>query len=302
MKKPVIGITCNFYPGNPGNELSRGYDLNYIGVKYPEYVRRAGGIPVLLPIVDITPLLFPPAIAGGKTTPPLIPPRKAGGKRLDPPFIPPCNSRGEKASPPYSSPPQSRGELGEIMDMVEAIDGLLLSGGVDVAPEFYQESVLDKRSVGEIPRSRFEIELLKNTHESKKPVMGICRGIQLINVAFGGTLYQDLFLQRQLGNHELKEGQPPPFHQVHLEPNSRLHKIIGKSTILVNSSHHQAVKDLATGFSITATSEDGIIEGIEFNDSAFIIGVQWHPERLENQEADALIRYLVEMAYQSRRR
>ena len=252
MKKPVIGITCNFYPGNTDNDLSRGYDLNYLGVKYPEYVRRAGGVPVLLPIVD--------------------------------------------KPPPLSSPIND-----EIKELVGAIDGLLLSGGADVAPEFYQESVLDERYPGEIPRAKFEMELLRCTHESKKPVMGICRGIQLINVAFGGTLYQDLFLQRQLGNHELKAGQPPPFHQVHLEPDSRLIKIIGKSPIQVNSSHHQAVKDVAPGFSVTATSEDGIIEGIETNDSAFIIGVQWHPERLENHEADALIRYLVEMAYQSKR-
>jgi putative glutamine amidotransferase len=306
MKKPVIGITCNFYLGNTKNELSRGYDLNYLGVKYPEYVRRAGGVPVLLPIVVMTPFLSPPTNAGGETTtPPLVPPRRAGGKNhgqdVRGTIIPPLSSSiivGEVTTPPLFPPSIEGG----IMDMVEAIDGLLLSGGTDVAPELYKESVLDKRYPGEIPRSAFEIELLKRTYERKKPVMGICRGIQLINVAFGGTLYQDLYLQRQLGNHELKEGQPPPFHNVILEPNSRLFKIIGKSPIRVNSSHHQAVKDLASGFSITATSEDGIIEGIELNDSTFVLGVQWHPERLENQEADALVRYLVEIAYQSRRR
>jgi putative glutamine amidotransferase len=270
MKKPVIGITCNFYPGKPDKDFSRGYDLNYLGVKYPEYVRRAGGIPVLLPIVvqeGQEPKAAPPL---RESTLPFVPPRIAGGK------------------------------IGEIRDLVDGFDGLLLSGGVDVAPEFYDEEILYQQFPGETPRSRFEIELLRAAHQAGKPVLGICRGIQLINVAFGGTLYQDLALQCELGNHELKEGKPPPYHDVQIERDSRLFAIIGKTPIHVNSSHHQAVKDVAKGFTITARSEDGVIEGIENHDSTPIIGVQWHPERMENPDADTLIRFLVELAGRSK--
>ena len=189
-----------------------------------------------------------------------------------------------------------------IDELVDTFSALVLSGGADVAPQLYKEDILDARFPGETKRARFEIDLLHSTHKKGKPVLGICRGLQVINVAFGGTLYQDLNSQCNVGNHQVLEGQPTPFHDVHLKPGSQLCKIIGNTTIHVNSSHHQAVKTPAPDFSVTAEADDGVIEGLEFEDSSFIVGVQWHPERLEGQEAESLARYLVELAYEGKRR
>jgi putative glutamine amidotransferase len=244
MKKPIIGISCNLYPATDDQDFSRGRDVNFLNVDYPEYIRKVDATPILLPVIRDTATL---------------------------------------------------------KHFVDTIDALLLSGGADLAPELYHQEILDSRWQGETERAHFEMELCRLTHHHRKPILGICRGVQLINVAFGGTLYQDLGTQCNLDNHRRIPGKPIPMHDVHLEPGSQLHRIIGKTTITVNSSHHQAVRTPAPGFSVTAKSDDGVIEGLETDDVAFLVGVQWHPERMEGPEADSLARYLVEMAYESNR-
>ncbi len=182
---------------------------------------------------------------------------------------------------------------------ITRIDALFLSGGADIAPEFYNEEILDQEWLGEIPRAKFEIELLKLAIHQNKPVFGICRGLQLINIALGGTLYQDLGKQCNLDNHRVIQGKPIPHHNVTLETGSWLHKVIGDTTIRVNSSHHQAVKTVAPGLKVTAKSEDGVIEGLESTNANFVVAVQWHPERMEADHATALAENLVQVAIES---
>ncbi len=182
---------------------------------------------------------------------------------------------------------------------ISRLDALFLSGGVDIAPEFYNEEILYQEYPGEIPRSEFEIELFKSAIDQNKPVFGICRGLQLINVALGGTLYQDLGKQCDLDNHRVIQGKPVPRHNVALETGSWLHKVIGDTKIRVNSSHHQAVKTVAPGLKITAKSEDGIIEGLESTNLNFVVAVQWHPERMEADHATALAEHLIQVAAES---
>ncbi len=182
---------------------------------------------------------------------------------------------------------------------ITRIDALFLSGGADIAPKLYNEEILDQEWPGEIPRAKFEIELLKLAIHQNKPVFGICRGLQLINVALGGTLYQDLGKQCNLDNHRVIQGKPTPHHNVTLETGSWLHKVIGDTSIRVNSSHHQAVKTIAPGLKVTAKSEDGIIEGLESANLNFLVAVQWHPERMEADHAAALAEHLVQVAAES---
>jgi len=158
-------------------------------------------------------------------------------------------------------------------------DGLLLSGGEDVDPFYYGQTPTEK--CGEIAKERdhAELKMLEAFLATGKPVFGICRGIQLMNVYFGGTLHQDIkeisgckhedWLRKNTGN-----------HTVCLQNHTRLAEILGKERITVNSLHHQAVDRSAPVLTVNAVSEDGIIEGVEHPDYRFCIGVQWHPEHM----------------------
>ena len=158
-------------------------------------------------------------------------------------------------------------------------DGLLLSGGEDMDPAFYGQTVSEK--CGEIVRERdiAEMKMLEAFLTTGKPIFGICRGHQLMNVYFGGTLHQDI-KDICSCNHDDWKRKDIGNHRVHLCPGSKVAGIIGKKTILANSLHHQAVDKVAPGLVAGASAEDGINEAIEHPNHRFCIGVQWHPEHM----------------------
>ncbi len=188
--------------------------------------------------------------------------------------------------------------------VLEDFDGLLVTGGEDLDPSFYQESADYPIETSWIELDRFELALIHAFDQAEKPIFGICRGIQSINVAFGGTLYQDLASQRKEINallHQQHKQIPMPsrqatVHAIHVFPNSILSTIL-PAFCEVNSYHHQSIKQLASGFQITAVSEDGIIEAIEKGER--IQAVQWHPERLQHRpEQKALIARFIQTCNQ----
>jgi putative glutamine amidotransferase len=166
--------------------------------------------------------------------------------------------------------------------IADIIDGLLLPGGDDLLPEYYGEDIsvpLEKLKFVKKERSDFEIAILKEIVKRQKPVLAICYGMQLANVAFGGSLYQDMEMQvkgavnHKTGQHAIKIDES--FCPIFNIPQSAI-----SSQQLVNSSHHQSIKRLADGFEVLAVSEDGIIEGFYKKGYPFFICVQWHPERI----------------------
>lgn len=167
-------------------------------------------------------------------------------------------------------------------DIVENIHGLLLTGGCDVDPALYGE--LPCRHLGMVSpeRDRMEIRLVKLCVEKDIPILAICRGIQVLNVALGGTLYQDIPSQID-GAIMHEQGEIPTYygiHSVRIDENSLLYKVIGNKNLIVNSFHHQAVKLVAPCLKAVAWSEDGVIEAVEGIGFKFVLGVQWHPERM----------------------
>ncbi len=178
----------------------------------------------------------------------------------------------------------------DIAAYAELIDGLLLSGGDDVDPRAYGEDQL--WSCGDISplRDEFEIKLIRTLLEKHpdKPILGICRGAQILNVALGGTLYQDLKSQ-QPGCicHQQHQMSAYAAHGVEIRAGTKLHAIYGSTQVTVNSFHHQAVKELAEGLIQTAAAPDGVVEGFEKPDHPYCVAVQWHPELLVSREENA---------------
>ena len=159
------------------------------------------------------------------------------------------------------------------------LDGLLLGGGGDINPALYGDLPHERLGNVDPRKDSTEIDLFNLAFDQNMPILGICRGAQLINVALDGTLYQDITSQvRMAMNHSPNFPRNEPCHTVEIEPGTRLHKIIGETTIQVNSSHHQAIKLHGKGLIVNARASDGIIEGIEHPGKKFVIGVQWHPE------------------------
>ncbi|MFH2012048.1 MAG: gamma-glutamyl-gamma-aminobutyrate hydrolase family protein [Pseudomonadota bacterium] len=173
-----------------------------------------------------------------------------------------------------------------VKSIADRIDGLLITGGnFDINPELYGESLVDK--IGELnnERTAFEMEIAGVALKIDMSVLGICGGEQLLNVAAGGTLYQDIGAQvKGASDHKQKMPKSEMHHSVIVEPATKLHSILGCETIDVNSTHHQSVKKIGKGFIINAKSPDGIVEGIESENHRFILGVQWHPESLYRKE------------------
>lgn len=165
-------------------------------------------------------------------------------------------------------------------DMAAALDGLLLQGGADVDPVMYGEPQRATRGPLDPARDRFERDLILAFAAAGKPVLGICRGMQLINVAFGGSLYQDLVEDGATGFEHVDDGAyDRHLHAVHIEPGSALEALYGGAReATINSIHHQGVRRLADGFAIEARAPDGVIEAIRSTRHAFLLGTQWHPE------------------------
>ena len=162
---------------------------------------------------------------------------------------------------------------------VNYFDGFLFTGGHDVSPSFYREEVSD--NCGECCPMRDEMEtiLLPMVLEQGKPVLGICRGLQLINVALGGSLYQDLPTQHPSSVcHRQPAPYDQPIHLVELIPNTPLQKCLGKDELPVNSCHHQGIRELASGLQPMAYAKDGLVEAVWKPGSRFVWAVQWHPE------------------------
>jgi putative glutamine amidotransferase len=184
---------------------------------------------------------------------------------------------------------------------VDDLDALLLQGGSDVSPTSYGELARRPAWGGDEPRDRYEIELIHAFHRVGKPVLGICRGIQILNVAFGGTLYQDIATQVPgSSEHRNWDIYDANRHQVEIVAGSRLAEVYGLgdgaaesgsrgSIVTVNSVHHQAVNELADGFVVEATSvTDGIVEAMRRPGDRFVAAVQWHPEFTPVGDAEQL--------------
>lgn len=169
---------------------------------------------------------------------------------------------------------------------LEAVDGILFSGGTDILPAYFGEFLMEGY---EMPyeltpdRDRFEIALFRKAEERQMPILGICRGIQLMAVAGGGSIYQDIDKMMSRGI-RIRHSQHAPAdsvsHPVLIDAESRLGDIFDQKTLWVNSMHHQAVRYVPHGYKVTATSPDGVVEAIESVRGRFAVGVQWHPERL----------------------
>ncbi|MDR0814747.1 MAG: membrane dipeptidase, partial [Bacteroidales bacterium] len=168
-----------------------------------------------------------------------------------------------------------------LRNIIKGLDGLVMTGGGDVAPSYYGENTLGKMVRIDSIRDVYDMTLLKLATDRNIPVLGICRGEQLINVAFGGTLYQDIPIQYKNGiAHFQKASTSRGTHVVEIVPGTELAEILLKSQALTNSFHHQGVKDLAPGFRIAARSSDGFVEAIEGYPNRTVLGVQFHPEGL----------------------
>jgi putative glutamine amidotransferase len=167
-----------------------------------------------------------------------------------------------------------------LSDYARHLDGLVLQGGADVSPLTYGEEPLAREWTGDRLRDEYEIELLHEFIEAGKPVLGVCRGLQLINVAYGGTLYQDIAQQVPKARRHVTDAYEKNLHEVRFEPGGGLARLYpGVTNAQVNSIHHQSVKTLGRNLRVEAWSEgDRVVEAIRGNGAGYVLGVQWHPE------------------------
>jgi putative glutamine amidotransferase len=197
-------------------------------------------------------------------------------------------------------------------EALRGLDGVVLSGGVDIDPGAYGQARQEGMDLDvDLARDGFELPLARAAIARDLPVLGVCRGIQTLNVVMGGTLYQDIVLAGLPQNsHQQRKFTPPPpedkaVHQVTIESQSLLREVVGTDRLGVNTFHHQAIDRVARGFIVTARSVEpngpGLIEAIEAPRRRFVMGVQWHPERMWRREPacarlfQALIRAAVRM-------
>jgi putative glutamine amidotransferase len=165
---------------------------------------------------------------------------------------------------------------------LDRVSGLVVSGGAfDVPPELYGETPRAGMGATKPERTSFELAVLKGALARKLPTLGVCGGMQLINVAYGGSLVQDIKLELpEAGSHQQNHDRAHPLHPVEIREGSLLAECVGKGQLMVNSTHHQAIKAIGTGLAASAVAPDGIVEGLEAKDAPFVLGVQWHPEQM----------------------
>jgi len=221
MPRPLIGLTTHRRSSDDGTPDVYGLRLTYV-----EAIRRAGGLPILIPL----------------------------GLSDD-----------------------------ELHDLYSRIDGLLLSGGGDISPaEYGMEPIADLRQVDD-DRDRVELALTRLAVADEKPLLGICRGAQTINVALGGNLYRDIATEHPGQNkHDYYPGYPydHPAHPISVAEDTLLARALGNPLITVNSLHHQSARDIAPALLPVAFAPDGVVEAVELPGHRFALGVQWHPEWL----------------------
>lgn len=167
-----------------------------------------------------------------------------------------------------------------LRDYAKHLDGLVLQGGADVSPQSYSQAATRPEWSGDRARDMYELELLHEFIEAGKPVLGICRGCQLINVAFGGTLYQDIATDVPTAIAHVDDAYDSHYHPIQFPKGSSLAALFsGSGESLVNSIHHQAVKGLGRDLTVEAVSgNDNIVEAIRYRKAPFVMGLQWHPE------------------------
>lgn len=171
----------------------------------------------------------------------------------------------------------------------DRLDGVFLAGGADVDPAEYGEPRRDYCHETDPDRDWVEKKLIEWTVADRKPLFGVCRGLQMMNVALGGTLYQDLreewpeAIRHDYFSSATGYRRDLLAHPIAVEPNSLLHKLLGAHELPVNSMHHQGVRRLAPGMKATALAPDGLVEGFEGTGDSFLLAVQWHPEELVDQ-------------------
>lgn len=233
MAKPLIGISMQRDWNGEKRSVS-------VGQSYEQAVLRAGGIPVLLPVL----------------------PR--------------------------------REEMGEILARIQ---GVIVTGGPDINPILYGGRMHPNVKGVDLLRDEADLHLVKLAYELKVPLLGICRGFQVINVAFGGTLYTDVNEQHP-GSlfHTCYPDRPLDLlsHSVRLVTGGRLADILQQDELRVNSLHHQGIRTVGAGLAVTAVAEDGLVEGIEISEMPFGLGVQWHPELMPaDTPSNTLFRALI---------
>lgn len=181
----------------------------------------------------------------------------------------------------------------ELKACVDKLDGLMLAGGNDIDPDCFGQQPIPELGEVNPARDRLELALIQAFYEAGKPIFGICRGIQMMNVALGGTVYQDLGVQypADTGNAPMAHQQTSlpryPSHRVDIAESSLLHRIVGASQLRVNSTHHQAVWKVAPSLAVCARATDGVVEAVEDASRPFVLGVQWHPERMTGTDEAA---------------
>ena len=181
--------------------------------------------------------------------------------------------------------------LDTIHRCLDAMDGILLSGGVDMEPGRYGQEPHSTVDPTDADRDAAEIALIRAALERDKPIFAICRGLQILNVALGGTLIQDLPTEKPSAlfhsQSERNIPRPETVHSIQIDPNSRLAQIVGAETMQVNSLHHQALKEVANGLKVTARAEDDVIEAAEMPDKRFVVAIQCHPEELAAWQSES---------------
>lgn len=170
--------------------------------------------------------------------------------------------------------------LEDAKEQIAWLDGILLSGGYDIDPALYDEQPSPALGFTMLEVDRYYMAAIHAADQLGIPIFGICKGIQAINIAFGGTVYQDMYSEKTgCLQHVQKAPRYNPTHRIVTEQDSFLGKVLGEE-VTVNSFHHQSVKKVAEGFRVTAKASDGIVEAIEREKGSFICGVQWHPEMM----------------------
>ena len=192
-------------------------------------------------------------------------------------------------------------DMEDVKAQIDACDGIILCGGMDIHPLYYGEEPHHNLGFVNSKEDEYQIKIARITLNLHKPILGICRGHQLLNVVCGGTLYQDL---SEILSSTIKHDQIPkryePYHSINIANGTKLEKILGNNT-MVNSIHHQCIKELGTGLKATAYAKDGVIEAIEMPGRDFIMGVQWHPEEMAVRGDGNMIEIFKEFVKKSKR-